>query len=410
MQFVFFFSSRKTMSSQGPITVLRTSPGGIGQGNVQEARQQVVNIVVSYDYRTKTVHKQDATSQNSYVPKDGTQVFDILDSEPLYADATMPNSNPYGESFVLSALNGIGREAVRQFPNDPEMQRLVVKNSIIPKGFSVGEHREESGGQQKIASQTGGTLSPWYDEDIPEGSLVALDIPSKEEMSNPQLTNKKKGAPAGKVTPKVVAYVPKNIANNFATHVTNVLNRPQEYNQAMKLSSHTGVAPLYDASNAIFESQLMSFILGLYAAERSAGNRALVDGPGGLSPAQRAQRLAVGLGLVSDVRGATDSVGLTDAEKNQFADFRKELLNTINWTGNLQTAFEQVVDPALPPGQSVRLDSNTVSGQLVNKQANHWKRTIQAYNVFVHDDARLIVGKALSGAPAKSRGVILASV
>lgn len=380
----------------GAITLTRQSPGGVGKGNVKKATQQEVTTITTYGLNTKTVHKQDASTGNAYVTRDGAMVYDIMDGEPLYSDLSMPNANPHGEPYVLSSLNGIGRAAVSAFPNDSEMQRLAIKHHIAPKGFAVGNHREDSTGQTKISSQVGGTVSIWFDEDIPEGSLVALDIPSKEELNNPQFTKKPSGAPTNKALCKVVAYQPKNISNSFSTHISNILARPQDYDRVM--NSDNKNHSLGEAARAIFDSQLTSFVLGAYALFTTAGLGVGGDAVGNIAAAtDRAKRLAVGLGLVTD----DSTVNLTQAEKDTFKSFKATLLNTINWNGNRQTALGQL---------TLGIGPNTTAGQLVQKQYTHWKRAIEAYNQFVYEDSRLVIGKVTEGALAKHRGIVLISL
>ena len=135
------------------------------------------------------------------------------------------------------------------------------------------------------------------------GSLVALDIPSREEINNRSALKKPNGTPAGKFTSKLVAYHPKNIDHGFSVHLVNILNRPQEYNQAMNAATRNpGNHPLFDAGHAIFESQLMSLLLGTYVLARNPAAGAALIRPGA-SPEDTIRRMAVGLGLANNVAG-----------------------------------------------------------------------------------------------------------
>lgn len=376
------------MSSAQSLLITRQSPGGVGKGNVKKPVQQEVTAIATYDLNAKMVHKKDASVGAAYATRDGSLVYDVMDSEPLYTDLSVPHSNPHGESYVLSSLNGAGRAAATSFPGDIEMQRLAIKHNIAPRGFAVGNHKEDSTGQLKITSQVGGTISVWFDEDIPEGSLVALDIPSKEELNNPLAAKKPSGAPAEKALCKVVAYQPKNIGNGFATHITNILARPQEYASIMK--SENKYNSLSEAGKAIFDSQLVTAVVTIYHTSIIAGNTVQVS-------TAAAKEAAIGFGLVSN----DGSVNITPQRAQELKELKDRILQSANWNGNRQSAIGGLAQ-GTAPGSSL--------GQLVQKQYTQWKKAIEAYNQFIYEDSRLVVGKAVEGALSKHRGVVLISL
>jgi len=378
----------------------RQNPGQ--PGGIKKWKQGALQITASFDVDSIVLQKKNATTTNSLYPTAGTGVFNIEDGEPLVENMNVPRSDVSSVPSVISALNGLGKEARNAYPNDEELQRLALKNSLQPRGFAVGKVSEGDHPIHALSSGIGGTSFPFLDEDIPTNSLVALDIPTSSEARAPYNSNGERGIHENKVLCKVVRHNPRMIQVEFSKHIRAILDDEKKYAVAFAPRDGGDVA-LVIAARALFTSQLTTIILGIDALQQQG-----IIGAG--AGAVDIPRLAVGLGLVQNVPGS--GVVITDADRDTYENLKKILLDKVNWSLNQQTMIGQVygvdnVNSEGFVGTNGLINRKTIAGQLIELQHNHHLKAIQGLNLFVHDYNKWIVGKTLEGGTAGRRGNVL---
>lgn len=385
-----------------------------GRRTVKTVKQAAVQVVVSHDVDAISIQKRDATTGNSMYPRNGSGVYDIQDGEPLYENLSIPRDNSNSSPAVLSSLNGLGRDAKAAYPNDPAMQRLVLKNKIRPRGFAVGTVHEGDHPVNAIAATIGGTTNPWFDEDIPSNSLVALDLPKQEEAFSPMNFNEDRGITKEKALLKLVRHDPRMITVDFAKHVRAVLEDEKKYNDAFGSEDGSDNSlPTLLAVKDLFESQLMTMLLGIETFIELVGalENKKSTAEERVEFKKRLSTIAVGLGIVQNTPGS--GITITATEQAKYDEYKKVFFDKVNWDGNQQTKIFQtygsdIIDREgfLKDG-SGHINRKSIAGQLVEKQHNHWRKSIQSYNLFVHDASKWIVGKTTDKGISRNRGTIL---
>lgn len=395
-------------------------PGGVG---LQETPQGLVTVkgVVDGQLQARQFTDGQATGMGltSVYPVPSVDVLSIKGNEVAFtipvgeADLNSPHLEVGNQGMVPfgTALNGLGREIVEDFPGDEKLHTEYLTHLVKRIGVVKGGAKAVSNDSPFVTLQIFGIVTSYQgSEPMPAGSFVRIVARRPSELlSNPGLT-KPKETP-GKVTLDHEPFKPSGVADRLRTHVRAYLASSDKYEHAMNMSYRKTHA-LIAAMHHLFTFIKMSQIVFLDEIMRVTGATLVLPTPGtnqyslygaaglGATREQTTLGLAKAMGLLDN--HMISGISMSADKQHRWNKLTRQILMktlvpseypqlSVGWNNGRNTAVLQM---------TTRIDSSNPVGELYYKQ-------LQAPNLFYSHVAQFylrewsnISGQVVKGAEA----------
>lgn len=201
-----------------------------------EVRQRAVfvNGVINSNYAKMLMNASSTKGPTPTLPATKDNTGKIVVDEIVYTPKYHEKKKNTQQIPIMSSVNGKGAEALRLFPNDPEMVSEAILADIHVLGTSNGT-AVANGGTNDVGVQIAGVQNTRATTDIQQGSMLEFYVPSAEEM---QTINQSFsfGEFTGKHTIQVRPYQPRVAAEYLLSNIQACLYDRNQWQKVMSVN------------------------------------------------------------------------------------------------------------------------------------------------------------------------------
>jgi len=402
------------------------------------ANQGRVDAGADYDMGAKlTIQAENRDTPSLYGGAEDEAVWNIVGDDLLFSVPGKHGSSSNVKLAVLPALNGLGAQASVLYPNDADLVREAVKNSIQFIGAAYQAlSAERSDAARGITVQLGGlkTLRMGAgkgDNFIKPGDLVCAEVPLPGRIftfarNDSVRSQTGRGVPPNKTTLQLRRCSHMTAGASLRLHIQKILADPQRWKMAMG-ERLLGTAVWATAAHEVMNSYLVGGVImvrqlladGVLEPNARIAGRffSVADAAafGDDAEERTADLLAARLGQVLGVTDTKDGLpplrrGDGTTYDDKLLKLRMNVLQRVFYDGSnpqFEFGFQNGSAATGFAGRGAdKKEVNTRSpvGQLLKAQLNHFPRAVSGFHAAILQDLRFIVGKATTGASTHGSG------
>ncbi len=375
-------------------------------------RVTAIEVLIRANYNDDLVKSTKASNGSGVFNGSGiTGVYDILENEPVFemkSDEPTINGKYNVDPKIISSLCGQGKEERDLFPDDEEMQTLLMEQNRRYVGISRHHIKETGSHQQGIAINTRGVFNGIAEVSIPFGCYIEARILSPAKQKT---LLKNTESPRGKVTMTFMPWSPITCTDKYAIHIRNFLNNNNNYQRVYE-SSYTQNIRICKSMNAIFLNTLLSSMLVL----ETLLDLEIISLNDAIPPGYNLKRdnaldvkdqdfvlgMIQAMGLIKSSTLNEGNIMITAASKKLYFELSLQLLKKCYWDGkvtNYGFGYDKTTrtNPGVRPNTGDIL-KGTGFGQVLNLQCNAWKNSFMGIVDMMSADRERISGKSIKGA------------
>jgi hypothetical protein len=402
----------------------------------RDASQVVVNAFVD----TKALKERESNTSGTVTlypqSTDVTSTW-IQPAHPVF----VVHANQTGTTArLIGTFNGEGSIQMKITKNNKKLARILLRQGMSLFGMSMHTIRSN---QSEYQSSPFGTLvqgrSPttFHDNTIEVGKWVMADLPPDEKLRATSMRANMTGHSTQGITAEIKAYNPDTFAHMFLEQMRLVVKAENSSNLASLLNPRG--SNVVDAMNNAMASEAQSALMtGLlmvnYLMKRGvipiSGNyyggspalpvelteRTRVEG----DPDEFTRRLFYFMGLSTKKDQVLDASINAKAGRTAFyKELPLDLLEVIYTDGSNRTVEygvpidgnKNVIPNSISPARTAdnKVDTNSISGEILNHALNHKARAMSAMGNAAHDAKRNVLGRMVKVDKKNMIGEVLVS-